>query len=781
MIAIQQWAGLLPLMVLACPYLAAGAFETYPELSGGAFSGEKVAESPDPLVDYRWRDVRAGDGLQVYTLRPRRVSVETAGAFVTEADGEIAVRGAGSIRFDFGVESAGWLEFDSPDLSGEVEMSISEYNRPAVVNSGPQHPAKTAAPTAHGNTYRLELNRELYEGVRFGWIHVRKFARPWRITAVRLVCQTKPANYEGSFRASDPMLTRIWYTGAYAVKLNLLKDYFGAILMDRGDRISWTGDAHPAQAAALVAFGNWDFIKANLERTALMDNSIENYALYWVLSLVDYYRYTGDSVALDRMAPVARRKMTRAEAIWADPPMSFFGWDERLGAGFEEPNIEESKNAYRLLAIRAGRELAWALAARGRKSDAAEVEALATRLSQRIESRTGAWETAGLHVAAEAVTAGLGDAARAAWTREFRDPLNRLSYSPFNQYFILQAMAKVGMYEEALATVRDLWGGQIQYGGTCFFEVFRPNWNRFLQPNDAVPNCQAGYTSLCHPWSSGVTKWLTEETLGIRPVEPGFARWEVAPHLGSTLTHIEGKTPTPHGALSVEFDAVRGVMVVTAPVDTVGVIGVPKQGRGIRSIDSGGPVVWVREDAEFVYITDVMPGRHEYRIRYEGAMAPPVKVVEAVYPARRVEAEVRGSEGSVRFGAGEGGADDLRLPAYVEKITHRSPRNGVGYLMTGNPEATKQTMTVDVTLKGEHRYRLGLYFLDSGAQQRRMSVELFDLETRKLIAPVELVEDFTGGKYLVYEYDRSCRIRLDHVSGGDAVINGIYFDAPGAK
>jgi hypothetical protein len=251
--------------------------------------------------------------------------------------------------------------------------------------------------------------------------------------------------------------------------------------------------------------------------------------------------------------------------------------------------------------------------------------------------------------------------------------------------------------------------------------------------------------------------------------------------LGSTLTHIEGKTPTPHGALSVEFDAVRGVMVVTAPVDTVGVIGVPKQGRGIRSIDSGGPVVWVREDAEFVYITDVMPGRHEYRIRYEGAMAPPVKVVEAVYPARRVEAEVRGSEGSVRFGAGEGGADDLRLPAYVEKITHRSPRNGVGYLMTGNPEATKQTMTVDVTLKGEHRYRLGLYFLDSGAQQRRMSVELFDLETRKLIAPVELVEDFTGGKYLVYEYDRSCRIRLDHVSGGDAVINGIYFDAPGAK
>ena len=31
-----------------------------------------------------------------------------------------------------------------------------------------------------------------------------------------------------------------------------------------GDREAWTGDAHPSQAAALVAFHNLDFIKQNL-------------------------------------------------------------------------------------------------------------------------------------------------------------------------------------------------------------------------------------------------------------------------------------------------------------------------------------------------------------------------------------------------------------------------------------------------------------------------------------------------------------------------------------
>ena len=118
------------------------------------------------------------------------------------------------------------------------------------------------------------------------------FTNQWHITGLRLVCQTKPANYNGSFSCSDPMLTRIWYAGAYTVKLNLEANYFGAILIDRGDRISWAGDAHCAQAAALAAFGNDDFIKENIAITANNYNGIASYALYWVLSLIDYYNYT---------------------------------------------------------------------------------------------------------------------------------------------------------------------------------------------------------------------------------------------------------------------------------------------------------------------------------------------------------------------------------------------------------------------------------------------------------------------------------------------------------
>ena len=227
--------------------------EPYAPLHGGSFTGLKVAESPDPLVAYRWDNPQSLDSLQVYVLKPIASFADTPASFrgagiSSGQQDSMVVEGVGSIRFDFGVESPAWLEFDSPDLSGEIEMSISEYDEPAIENTGPAHRFKTSQPHRYDNTYRLELNSELYEGVRFGWIHVRAFEQPWRITAVRAVCQVKPTNYVGRFSCSDSMLTRVWYTGAYTVKANLCKDYFGALLMDRGDRYSWTGDAQIGRA-----------------------------------------------------------------------------------------------------------------------------------------------------------------------------------------------------------------------------------------------------------------------------------------------------------------------------------------------------------------------------------------------------------------------------------------------------------------------------------------------------------------------------------------------------
>ncbi|MDP4252192.1 MAG: alpha-L-rhamnosidase C-terminal domain-containing protein, partial [Bacteroidota bacterium] len=601
--------------------------EPFEPIHNGSFSAERVMQSPDPLITYRWQNPSLADSLQIYTLQP--VLIKAPDSFVVppvnriSANG-ITVTGKGDIFLDFGVESAGWLEFDSDDLQDTVEMSISEYNEPAVVNEGAQNPVKTKAPVTYGQTYRLELNDQLYEGVRFGWIHIRKFTKPWHIKDIRLICQVHPTNYQGSFSCNDTLLTRIWYTGAYTVRLNLMKDYFGAILMERSDRQSWTGDAYPAQAAALVAFGNYDMVKANLFFTSSQQNNgIPSYSLYWVLSLIDYVYYSGDTAFFNQLAANADHRLTEAYGQYDSlSRMGYMGWDERLGAGFENPQTAEALNTYKMLCIKTWARFAGALRILGNKT----TRHLADRYERYVAEKAGQVKPADLlhfniHALSEAVDGNeikMTDLSPAAASL-FRDRNNRLSYSPFNQYFIIQAMARAGYYPEALQTIRDCWGGQIHYGGTSFFEVYRPSWNQILQTNDAPPNNQCGYTSLCHPWGAGVTQWLSTEILGIKPAEAGFRTFTILPHLAAGITRVKGEMPTPHGIIQASFDAVRGECHFSIPEGTVAsVIGIPGAGRRLISLWLDGQLLYrragagknkaIREDDEFFYLTNIGPG-----------------------------------------------------------------------------------------------------------------------------------------------------------------------------
>lgn len=812
-------------------HFVSGAPEPYPEMSGGGFSGPAVAESPDPLVAYRWPAPKASDGLQIYALKPLSAGSDAPMAFsnlnsLTKAHPNVTVNGIGSIQMDFGRENAGWLEFDSPDLDGDVEMSISEYNEPAVEMAGPANPRKTMAPRKYANTYRLELNKELYEGVRFGWIHVRSFTKPWHITGIRLVCQTKPSNYSGSFSCSNPELTRVWYAGAYTVKLNLLKNYFGAILMDRGDRISWTGDAYVAQAAALAAFGDFDFIKTNLAGTANEANGIPSYALYWVLSLVDYYEYSGDDAALDEFSANACAKLDAAYNHYDQPPkLNFYGWDERLGAGFENTELPETHRAYAMLSIRAWREFARAMEQHGRPDLRDKYRTYADEEIAKLRKDPSWTDRFGTHAAADAVNAGFTTPAEQdkLFANAFSDRIRRLSFSPFNEYFIIGAMAKIGRTDEALSAIEDCWGGQLHCGGTTFFEVYDPSWNHFLGKNDPVPNCQCGYTSLCHPWSSGVVKWLTEETLGIKPTSPGFRTFSVCPHPGRTLTRISGRIQTPRGPIVASFDTIEGNCSLTSPPGTVGEFSIPKVEKSVRSIRINGKLVWdknnrqttstvagISDESQFIRLTGMQPGTYTISVSYVGSTAPPPQTAWD-YPVKHISEDTTtsgnwggkyGHDGFVLcdYDEMDGKVTDRRqLPDYVSAIRYSLnantrwkagttdtralapdsgngfPRN-IGTIYTQDPQGGLQTMIVDVELAKPREFQIALYFVDWDRKDRRVAVEMFDGATLERIAPVQMVRDYTNGKYLVYQCDKSVRLRIDQVRGDNATLSGIFFD-----
>lgn len=789
--------------------------------------GKPIPQSPDPIVQYRWPNPTASDDLETYILKPLRWQGEKS--FDTrnfKSDNIITVNGSGDIRFDFGSVNAAWVEFESPDLQGDVEMSISEYDQPPVYADN--YPKRRLTPKKNGSTYRLELNPQLYEGVRYGWIHVNSFLRSWHITAVRLVCQIRPTNYNGSFACSDTMLTRLWYTGAYTVKLNLLKDHYGAILMNRGDRISWTGDAHPAQAASMVAFGNFDLVKQNIAHTATQSNGIRSYALYWVLSLLDYYNYTGDKTTLRSYIANACAKLDDAYKVYGtNPNLLFYGWDERLGAGFEHPNLPEPQNAYKMLSIRVWKEFAEAMRLCGHKDLSDKYRGYAEEKITALKKNGDWFRPFGLHAAADAVNTGYltHREQQEIYEQSFSDRVNRISYSPFNQYFVIQAFAKMQQHDDALDAIHDLWGGQIKYGGTTFFEDYRPSWNAIITKNGPVPSNQCGFTSLCHPWGAGITKWLSEEVLGIRPTSPGFETFKILPHLGRTLTSVSGTTPTLRGNITANVNVLSGKCMFSVPTGTSALIGIPKVEKKVKTIRVNGALVWdgryhsvngvtsADEDARYVYFRNVKPGVYNVAVKYEGK-TPSHSALLDRYPARHTSTDYKtsgnwggiyGKDGYVLCNYEGEGKNIQVLPEYVTSIVNYKifgnnlpidrmwekntssvralapnaengfPRNAA-CIYAEDRDQIGYTFTSTILVKGTKDYKVSLYFLDWDNKGRQIAVEAFDANTSELIAPVQVVDRCDNGAYVQFTYNKSIKFRINPIRGLTPVLSGIFFD-----
>jgi hypothetical protein len=788
-------------------------------LSGGSWHKElAVPESPDPAIAYQWTKSPEDEAeLQLLARDPTKFEAQPASAFErlhAIKPMEFLVKSAGSLRFDFGTECAGWLSFDTDgELSPGVTVSISEYNSPGRVNGGPTHPEKTVEPVKRNGSWVALLNAEGYEGVRFAWINVNQSpGTPWKIKNPRLNCRVKPVVYGGSFHSSDPLLDSIFYTGAYTARLNMEAHGLSALLMDRGDRISWTGDAYVTQRAVLGAFGSADLVKANLIQNASTSNGIEPYALLWVQSVSDWFMFTGDTSALKQFVPSALEKLEHARTIWDDPDITFYGHDERLGFLQTPPaNLPEEKDAYRLLFLRIAGNFAKVLASAGYASEARTLETTAQEYKQKFMTKgPESSERLGVHAVAEALLAGLGTSSdrERLYQREFANKAERISFSPFNEYTLVDAMSLQGHGSDALEDVRSVWGAQVRYGATCFAEVFRPSWAVDIPQNGRIPDGVAGYTSLCHGWSSGVVPWIQQRVLGVRATSPGYKTFDVEPLLTSDLSNFRGDIPTPLGAVHVSWNGSGRTLIVRWPnglhprfilpkdeevqgnlrVDRDALLDGPDQGKAVYRSTSDG-------DSQIV--AHLAPASMRVEENSSSARATNGWKSRLILPDRQPQGRWLGQfgrDGYEMFGVKDGGQ---KLPSYVLAISQRSPDEIVwsdcsediraleqehtsckklGALLTRQPDWDKLTESIDVKLVDSDKHEITMYFADWEVDDRALEISVYDLSRLTELAKPMILRHFGNGVYVSFVATGSFRIRLAHVDGGDAVISALFFD-----
>lgn len=534
------------------------------------------------------------ESLRTYELKPQAVTHIYAGRsrltnldaltrlssspFTVTLPSVVADADAPSLLLDFGREVAGRLLVESAcDCIATLSIAYGESEIEAMSTG--------YTPGRRGGNY---LGTNLLEvpahgtarGPKSGFRYVRiSFLRGALITpfkSIRLEGIHYPVTYAGHFQSSDPLLNRIWETGAYTAHLCMQDGIWDAVKRDRG---RWAGDLDVVGRVISTVFADRRLIEETLrllvpEGTgpASPINGIPGYSAQWIVGLYNLYLRTADKDFLasqrDNLLRVLAGMDTTVDAngLLANTQQAwlFVDWAPNLNTNTPETRIGTQLQYIRAYTA-AARIFTWL-------GDTANSEKYDTRASAAIAAAqttfrdpTGTYSTTWQLNSLAALAIPEPENTAPLWTnvlsRVKQDSPSDQVISPYFNAYVIDAMASLGHRREALEWIRQYWGGMLAEGATSFWEAYDLRWPK----TDAHLSLQADNTtgyfvSLAHGWSSGPTAWLAENILGVTPHGPGYDTVDIHPDL-LDLAWAYGSVPTPHGLIKINLDKEGGIIL----------------------------------------------------------------------------------------------------------------------------------------------------------------------------------------------------------------------------
>jgi hypothetical protein len=373
----------------------------------------------------------------------------------------------------------------------------------------------------------------------FRYVQVQFLDAP--IGAVRFLGERFLYNFPvvSQFQSPDPQLTDIWNVSAYTAQLAMQIEFFDGIKRDRNP---FAADLFVTARAARAAFGHATdpLVKATLadllHRVCITEaipltghdiNCIPSFNSWWILSLADLYRFTGDLAYLksqhDNLVQILNVMGTELNGglFQPDPGMTVFvDWAPGMFQ-FPGQNAPEAVKVTTMTYCMSFREGAFLLAQMG---DSAGAQA-AQRTSDQIKSAALAAYfdpiagTFGDRVQTNAVAIFSGIADPSSYATIFARVLNAPPQpgTPYFYYFVLEALERTGHHAEAIQLTKVVWGKMLGAGATSFWEVWdptcatRPEFHVCLVAFfNSLDNQESRlFISLAHGWSSGPAAFLS--------------------------------------------------------------------------------------------------------------------------------------------------------------------------------------------------------------------------------------------------------------------------------
>ncbi len=342
-------------------------------------------------------------------------------------------------------------------------------------------------------------------------------------------------------------------------------------------------------------------------------NGIPGYSSFWFTGVADFYRHSGDKAFLEREHQRMLELLAVVDGEFDDRGIYanksnvwlYVDWSPELNG-----DTPETRRATTLEFLRAYREAAYLLREIGDTANAAKYEKRADATQQAAERYLEDADkgTFGPRWQTNAAAVISGAAKPAQYDAIWRDVLSQVGHaapagtqypiiSPYYGDYVLRAMARMNHRQDALAWIRQYWGGMLQEGATSFWEAYNTDWYKEDFHASLQADNRSGYfVSLAHGWSAGPTAWLDEEVLGIKPTGPGYATVDLRPDL-LDLAWAKGSVATPHGPLRLDARKRGSATEVTVdlPEGVIAQLSVPVT-AGANEVHVNGAVASSRSD-----------------------------------------------------------------------------------------------------------------------------------------------------------------------------------------
>ncbi len=436
----------------------------------------------------------------------------------------------------------------------------------------------TATSGAVSATYVTKEGEQEFEAL--GWIngeHIT-YKIPRGVTVVSLKYRETGYNSEfvGDFKMDDEFFNTLWQKSLRTLYVTMRDNYMDC--PDR-ERAQWWGDATSEMIMTMYSMDSNSYLLYQKGVNSMLSHVTESGVLQTVVPIsgdyfelpiqqlggivgfMTYYQYTGDVSFIEKVYLYSLNYLK----LWETGGNNLV--EHRAGSWDwpdwgKKADMTAIENAWVYYALSSVEEMAMLL---GKESD---LPLIRERKASIKEGYKALWTEKGYksedvkkpddRANALAVLAGLADSTQYGIILDvLTDTKNA---SPYMEYYVLEAMCKMGKYQEAKERMKDRYGDMVNTDYSTLWEF----WNSWQG-------------TMNHAWSGGPLVIMSKHFAGITPLGAGYEKVKIEPQYSISNT-LNCTVPSVKGLITLSYEKVGEVFNVslTLPENTEGVISLPE-------------------------------------------------------------------------------------------------------------------------------------------------------------------------------------------------------------